>query len=170
MLAACGPADVETATNDAVATVNAAAPAGIEETAAALLADPTVAALASDPTVMALAATAEAMIADPEMQATLEQAFGEMDTMTLTEGEALGLEGLASLPNVTNYTMTVVEAPAGAGASAGTVIKEASGGNISLNPDEYAQYFTVAGDYKIRLDIVSDGSKTASHEFTVTVP
>lgn len=169
-LTACGPGNVETTANDAVATVNAAMPAGIEETAAALAADPTVAALAADPTVAALAGEVEALVADPQVQATLDQAFSGLSNLTVTEGEALSLDALSAVPDVTNYTMTVTQAPEGAAVAAGTVIKEASNGNVSLNPDEYAQYFTVAGDYGIRLDVVSEGNKTASHEFTVSVP
>lgn len=169
-LSACGPADVQTAANEAAATATALVPAGIEETAAALAADPTVAAIAADPTVEALASDAQALIADPQVQSTLDQAFSNLGNLTVSDGQALALDALASVPNVTTYKMTVTQAPDGAGAKPGTVIKEASNGNISLNPDEYAKYFTVAGDYKIKLDIVSDGNKTASHEFTVTVP
>jgi len=169
-LTACGPGDVQTAANDAAATVTSLVPAGAEATAAAMAADPTVAALAADPTVAAMADDAAAMVADPAVQSTLDQAFSGLSSVTLAEGQALSLDALSSVPNVTNYTMTVTQAPDGAGVTAGTVIKEASNGNISLNADEYAKYFTVAGDYKIKLDIVSDGSKTASHEFTVTVP
>lgn len=169
-LTACGPGDVQTSANNAAATVTALVPAGVEETAAALAADPTVAALAADPTVAALANDAAAMVADPAVQSTLDQAFSSLGNLTVTDGQALTLDALSSIPDVTNYTMTVTQAPAGAGVTAGTVIKEASNGNISLNADEYAKYFTVAGDYKIKLDIVSAGSKTASHEFTVTVP
>jgi hypothetical protein len=169
-LTACGPGDVQNAANEAAATVTALVPAGAEETAAAIVADPTVAALAADPTVSALAGEAEAMIADPQVQSALDQAFSGLSSMTLADGQALTLDALSAVPNITNYTMTVTQAPDGAGVAPGTVIKEASNGNISLNPDEYAKYFTVAGDYRIKLDIVSDGNKTASHEFTVTVP
>ena len=143
------------------ATVTALVPPGVEATAAAL---------ATDPTVMALVATGEALIADPDVQATLDQAFSGLSNITVTEGQALTFDALSAVPNITNYTMTVTQAPEGAGVSAGTVIKEASNGNVSLNADEYAKYFTVAGDYKIKLDVVIDGDKTATHEFTVTVP
>ncbi len=161
-LTACGsPTDVETTANDAIATASALVPAGAEET---------VEALANDPTVEALVDEAEALVSDPEVQSTLDQAFSGMEQITVTEGEALGLDALSAIPDVTNYKMTVVEAPAGAAAQPNTVIKEASNGNISLSADEYGQYFTVPGDYKVRLDITTTGDRTASHEFTVTVP
>jgi hypothetical protein len=162
-LAACGsPTDVETAANEAAATVQANIPAGAEQTAEAILSDPTVAAVANE---------AATMLADPGLQATLDQAFSAMnDQMTLTQGEALSFDALSGLGDISNYRMTVVSAPAGAGVTAGTVIKEASDGNLSLSPDEYGRYFTTAGDYRVRLDITSAGNQTASHEFTITVP
>ena len=82
----------------------------------------------------------------------------------------MSLSALSAIPDVQNYKMTITDAPAAAAASEGKVIKEASGGNISLSPDEYNKYFTTAGDYKVRLDVTSSGNKTATHEFTVTVP
>lgn len=165
-LAACGPADANTAVNEAVATATALVPAGAEETLEALASDPTVEALASE-----VAATIEAAVSDPGVQAALDEAFNGMeDTVTLEQGQALTLDALSAVPDVSNYTMTVVEAPAGAEASEGKVIKEASGGNISINPDEYGQYFTTAGDYTVRLDVTTTGNQTASNEFTVTVP
>ena len=166
VLVGCGPADVETGANDALATATTLVPAGAEETAAALLNDPTTEALLNE-----ALATMEAAASDPGVQAALDDAFTSLnDQVTLTQGEALTLDVLSGVPDVTNYTMTVVDAPAGAEASEGQVIKEASGGNISLNPDEYGQYFTTAGDYRVRLDVTSAGNQTATHEFTVTVP
>jgi hypothetical protein len=162
MLAACGPSDLETAANEVAATATTLVPAGVEETAAAL---------AADPTVQALAGEAEALLADPDLQSALDQAFTAInDQVTVTDGQAIALDALSSVPDVTNYTMTVTQAPEGAGVTAGTVIKEASNGNVSLSPEEYEKYFTVAGDYRIKLDVVSEGNKAASHEFTVTVP
>ena len=161
-LAACGPADVDTAANEALATATTLVPPGAEET---------IEALASDPTVDAIAGEIEAALADPELQSALDEAFTTLnDQVTLEQGEALTFDALAGLTDITNYKMTVVEAPAGAGVAPGTVIKEASGGNISLEPADYEQYFTTAGDYRVRLDIVSTGDRTASHEFTITVP
>jgi hypothetical protein len=161
-LTACGsPTDVETTANDAIATASALVPAGAEET---------VEALANDPTVEALVEEAEALVSDPEVQSTLDQAFSSIEQMTVTQGQDLALDALSTVPDVTNYKMTVVEAPEGAAAQPNTVIKEASNGNISLSAEEYGKYFTVPGDYKVRLDITTTGDRTASHEFTVTVP
>ncbi len=166
VLVGCGPGEVETAANDALATATTLVPAGAETTAEALIEDPTAQALANE-----ALATIEAAVSDPGVQAALDEAFtGINDQVTLTQGQDLTLDALSSVPDITNYKMTVVDAPAGAEASEGQVIKEASGGNISVNPDEYGQYFTTAGDYKVRLDVTSAGNQTATHEFTVTVP
>ena len=165
-VAACGPADATTAVNEAVATATALVPAGAEATLEAAASDPTVEALASE-----VAATIEAAVSDPGVQAALDEAFNAMDdTVTLEQGQALTLDALSAIPDVSNHKVTIVEAPAGAEASEGQVIKEASGGNVSINPDEYGEYFTTAGDYKVRLDVTTSGNQTASHEFTVTVP
>jgi hypothetical protein len=130
----------------------------------------TMEAVANDPTSQALAATAAGSVSESDLQAALNEAFASADdAVTLVEGQPLDLDALAGLANVSNYRMTVVEAPAGAEAAEGQVIKEASDGNISLEPEEYEQYFTTAGDYTIRLDVTS-GGESASSEFTVTVP
>ncbi len=161
-LAACGPGNAETAINEAAATATTLVPAGTEAT---------VASAAEDPTVAAIAGEVEAALADPELQSTLDQAFTTLnDEVTLTQGEDLGFDALAGITDITNYRMTVIEAPAGAAVTPNTVIKEASDGNVSLNPDEYEQYFTTAGDYRVRLDITSAGDRTAAHEFTIAVP
>ncbi len=166
VLAGCGPGDAGTAANEALATATTLVPEGADATAEALLNDPTVEALANE-----ALATVEAAASDPGVQAALDDAFaGLNDQVTLTQGEALTLDVLSGISDVNNYRMTVVDAPAGAEASEGQVIKEASGGNISVNPDEYGKYFTTAGDYRVRLDVTSAGNQTATHEFTVTVP
>lgn len=196
--AAAGDPTAEALANEAMATVEAAAEDPTAQalandalaTAEAMANDPTAQALANDPTAQAMAnealATAEAMANDPtaqaealtaiasvnegDVQAALDEAFAGMgDTMTLTEGQDLSFDGLSSLANVTNYRMTVVDAPAGAEASEGQVIKEASDGNISVTPEEYEQYFTTSGDYTVRLDLTSNG-QAATNEFTITVP
>jgi hypothetical protein len=166
-LAGCGPGDAGNAAGNAAGTVAALAPAGSAETAQAVANDPTVEAAANE----AVNAVASA-VSDPGVQSTLDQAFNSINnnTVTLQQGQALGLSALSGLSDVQNYKMTITDAPAAAAASKGKVIKEASGGNISLSPDEYSKYFTTSGDYKVRLDVTSSGNKTASHEFTVTVP
>ena len=164
-LAGCGPGDAGNAAGTAAATAAAIAP-GAEETVQAVASDPTVEAVANE-----AAATLEAALADPTVQSAIDEAFkGMNDRVTLQQGQALGLGALSGLSDVQNYKMTLIDAPEAAAASEGKVIKEASGGNISLNPDEYSKYFTTAGDYKVRLDVTASGNKTATHEFTVTVP
>jgi hypothetical protein len=165
-LAACGPADVDTAANEGAATAAALVPEDVGTTAEALASDPTVEAAANE-----AAATVEAALSDPAVQMALDEAFRSVnDRVTLTQGQALTFDALDSLSDIQNYKMTILDAPAGAEASENKVIKEASGGNVSLDPSEYEQYFTTAGDYKVRLDITSSGNATASHEFTITVP
>ncbi|CAA9373108.1 MAG: hypothetical protein AVDCRST_MAG93-8574 [uncultured Chloroflexia bacterium] len=164
--------------NEALATAEAAAE---DPTALALANDPTAQALAeealataeamaNDPTAQAEALTAVASVDEGDVQAALDEAFADMDdTMTLTEGQDLSFDALSGIANVTNYRMTIVDAPTGAEASEGEVIKEASDGNISVTPEEYEQYFTTPGDYTVRLDLTSNG-QNATNEFTITVP
>lgn len=166
-LSACGsPADVNSAANQAATAVAGAAGSDAVATAQAAASDPTVQALANE----AITAVSNAA-SDPGVQSAVDQAFSGMnDRVTLAQGQALALSSLSAVPDITNYKMTVVDTPAGAEASKGQVIKEASNGNVSISPDEYSKYFTKSGDYKVRLDLTTSGNKTASHEFTVTVP
>jgi hypothetical protein len=161
-LTSCGPGQVDQATNSAIATATTLVPPGGEATAAAV---------ASDPTVAAMVNAVNGALSDPATQMAVDTAFQSINNqVTVQQGQALTLSALSSIPDVTNYKMTIVDAPAGAAASKGQVIKEASNGNISLNADEYSKYFTASGDYKIRLDLTTSGNSTASHEFTVTMP
>jgi hypothetical protein len=162
-LTACGgPGETDTALSDALATATTLVPPGAEETAQAIAADPTVAALTGE---------LEAALADPQLEAALDQAFAAMnDQVVLAQGEALALDALAQIENIQSYRLTVVDAPAGAGVTPNTTIKEGTGANITLTPEEYAQHFTVAGDYTMRLDITNTENQTASHEFVITVP
>ncbi len=163
--------------NEVLATAEAAAN---DPTARALVNDPTAQAIANeaiatiqaaanDPTAQALAATAIASVSETNLQTAVDAVLASVGPVTVEQGQALTLEALSYIPNITNYRMTVVTAPAGAEAAEGKVIKEASDGNISLTPEEYEKYFTVAGDYTIRLDLTSSG-QTASNDFTITMP
>jgi ABC-type transporter MlaC component len=165
-LAGCGPGAVNSATNSAVATANAVVPAGAQATAAAVASDATVQALANG-----AASTVAAAAADPGVQSAVNQAFTSInDRATIAQGQALTLSALSSVQDVQNWKMTIIDAPQAAATSKGKVVKEASGGNISLSPDEYSKYFTAPGDYKVKLDVTTSGNKTASHDFTITVP
>ena len=151
--------------NDAVATMESAAN---DPTAQALAA--TMQAAANDPTAQAQIASAIASFSETDLQAAVDAAFAGMGgTIQAVDGQPLDLEMLSYIGGITSYRMTVVDAPAGAEASEGQVIKEASDGNISLTPEEYEKYFTAAGDYTVRLDLTS-GESTATEEFTVAVP
>ena len=166
LLAGCGAAAVEQGANEAIATVEANIPEGVDQTAAALGQDPTVQALAED-----IATTAEAALSDPETQAALDEAFaGAGEEFSVTAGQALDFGSLTAMGNVTNYRLTILEAPEGAAGQDGQVIKEASDGNVSLNPDEYSKYFTVPGTYRIGLMVTTEDGGQASREFTVNVP
>ena len=165
-LAGCGPGDVGSATSSAVATANAVVPSEVQATAAAVASDATVQALANG----ALTTVAEAA-SDPTVQSAVDQAFNSInDRATIAQGQALTLNALSSVQNVQSWKMTIVDAPPAAAASKGKVVKEASGSNISLSPQDYSKYFTAPGDYQVKLDVTTSDNKTASHTFTITVP
>lgn len=168
LLVACGPGNLSTDAQQAASAIAGSDATVVAEVnaLASAVAEPSMQATAA--AVMNEAATA---LSDPGVQATIDSAFKSLnDQVTLTQGQPLTLDALSNIPNVTGWKMTIVDAPAAAAASKGQVIKEASGANISINPDDYNKYFTTAGDYKVRLDLTTNGTETTSHEFTVTVP
>ena len=64
--------------------------------------------------------------------------------------------------------MTIVSAPEGAAGQAGQAVTVAPDGTIAA--DEWSKYFTVPGDYRVKLDLTTGSAGTASQEFTITVP
>ena len=50
------------------------------------------------------------------------------------------------------------------------MIKENSNGNVTIDPADYAKYFTTAGDYTVRLTVTDAAGKTADTDFDITVP
>jgi len=52
----------------------------------------------------------------------------------------------------------------------GQTIKEASNGNVALDPNDYQKYFPKPGPYTVRLTVTDTAGKTATDDFEVTVP
>ncbi|HEY0603863.1 MAG TPA: hypothetical protein VGD58_13175 [Herpetosiphonaceae bacterium] len=164
-LAACGPADVDQAANEAATTVGGALPSlppGAEATAAAAL---------NDPTTQAALATAEAALNDPTTQALLEQAGALVPSdLRLQADQPLVLDTTQQIAGVTNYKWTVAEVPAGAESVKGQVIEENSTGKLTIESADYQKYFPASGDYTINLDLTFEGGTTQTVPIPVTVP
>lgn len=168
-LAACGPADVDQAANEAATTVGGALPSlppGAEATAAAAL---------NDPTAQAALATAQAALNDPTAQAALAQAGAELEGLVpsdlrLQADQPLVLDTTREIAGVTNYKWTIVEVPAGAESVKGQVIEENSTGKLTIEPSDYAKYFPASGDYTVNLDLTFQGGTTQTVPIPVTVP
>lgn len=156
-LAACGPAEVDQAANDAAneaaATIGTALPSlppGAEQTAAAALNDPTA-------------------------QALLEQAGAELEGLVpsdlrLQADQPLVLDTTREIAGVTNYKWTVAEVPAGAESARGQVIEENSTGKLTIEPADYAKYFPASGNYTVNLDLTLDGGTMQTVPIPVVVP
>jgi hypothetical protein len=152
-LAACGPADVDQAANEAAATVGTAIPSlppGAEQTAAAALNDPTA-------------------------QALVEQAGAELEGLVpsdlrLQSDQPLVLDTARQIAGVTNYKWTIAEVPAGAESVKGQLIQENSTGKLTIEPADYAKYFPASGDYTVNLDLSFDNGTTQTIPIPVTVP
>lgn len=168
-LAACGPADVNQATNEAATSISSALPSlppGAEATAAAAL---------NDPTAQAALATADAALNDPTAQALLEQAGAELEGLVpsdlrLQADQPLVLDTAREVAGVTNYKWTVADVPAGAESVKGQVIEENSTGKLTVEPADYAKYFPASGDYTVNLDLTFQGGTTQTVPIPVTVP
>lgn len=167
-LAACGPADVDQAANEAAATAAAlpSLPPGAEQTAAAAL---------NDPTAQAALATAQAALDDPTAQALLEQAGAGLEgvvpsDLRLQADQPLVLDTTREIVGVSNYKWTVAEVPAGAESVKGQVIEENSTGKLTIEPADYAKYFPTSGTYTVNLDLTFQGGATQTVPIPVVVP
>lgn len=148
LLAACGPADVETAANEA-----ASAAAGITASDAA--------AAASD-----VAAAASAAADDPDVQAAASEVAAAIEgligsePLRLQADQPLVLSTTSEVAGVSNYRWVIAEAPAGAESVEGQVISENSDGKLTVEPADYEKYFPASGDYTINLELtLSDGTQ-----------
>jgi uncharacterized protein (DUF2342 family) len=152
-LAACGPAEVDQAANQAAETIGTAIPslpAGAEQTAAAVLNDPTA-------------------------QALLEQAGAELEGLVPTDlrlqsDQPLVLDATRQIAGVSNYKWTIADVPAGAESVKGQVIQENSTGKLSIEPADYAKYFPSSGNYTVNLDLTFNNGSTQTLPIPVVVP
>lgn len=157
LLGACGPATIESGVS----------------TAATAVSDPAVATAVADganivATEVGDQALNEAASAIADIAATLGNF--DIDDVTLRQGEQLTIDASNEAANISNYTWTIQDAPAGAEAVEGQVLQEGSNGNLTLNPDDYTKYFPVAGDYTVRLTLTDAGGALTYNDFTITVP
>lgn len=164
LLAACGPADVEQAGEEAAASAEAALndPA-VQASAEAALNDPTVQALASD------------ALNDPTVQALASDAAAQLEglvpsDLSLDRDQPLVLNTTREIAGVTNYRWVIADAPAGAESVEGEVIQENSNGQLTIDPADYDQYFPTAGDYTIDLELTFTDGTTQTTQIPLVVP
>jgi hypothetical protein len=181
LLSACGAAQVQDSANQVGTAVSGSDAATAVSLGSTVLAAPemgTAEALAGTAVAAPEMGTAEALagtaVAAPEMGTAVAAIGGELqaaadDTM-IQEGQALVLDATQSAGNIQDYKWTITQAPAGAEAAVGQVIQESSSANISLNPDDYAKYFPIAGDYTVRLTVTDIQGASANDDFTITMP
>lgn len=168
-LAACGPADVQTAT-DAVASALPSVPADIAASADALAQE-----------AEALASGVEALASSGDIEAAasaLGDAAAELEGLAnqfseplrLQTDQPLVLDTTAEIAGVTNYKWTIAQAPAGAESVEGDVISENSNGKLTIEPADYAKYFPTAGDYQVDLALTFGDGTTQTVPIPVVVP
>ena len=194
LLSACGtPATVNDAANQAATAAtdptNVAAANDAVNQAASAIAEPTTAAALndaanqaatalSDPTNAAAlndaANQAATAITSPDAATAVADAASALnavaDDVTLRQGEALVLDASKSAGDIKDYKWTITKAPAGAEGMVGQVIKENSNGNVTIDPADYAKYFTKSGDYTVQLTVTDSAGKNANTDFDITVP
>lgn len=167
LLAACGPADVQTAAEDAASAAGisasdvaaAASAVGVTESDAAAAASDAAAAL-NDSSVQA--AAGEAAVA-------IEGLIGS-EPLRLQNDQPLVLSTTQEIAGVTNYKWTISEVPAGAESARGLVIQENSNGKLTIEPADYAKYFPASGNYTIDLQLTMSDGSTQVVPIPVVVP
>lgn len=160
LLGACGPADVNTAAQDAAsAAASIAGETGVTESDAAAAVSAAAEAL-DDPSVQAAASEAAAVI---------EGLVGS-EPLRLQADQPLVLSTAQEVAGVTNYKWTISQVPAGAESVQGQVIQENSNGKLTVEPADYAKYFPVAGDYTVDLQLTFDNGQTQVQQIPLLVP
>ncbi len=186
LLSACGtPTSVNDAANQAASAIsNPTASSALNEAASAVSNPTNVAAVndtlnqagtaVSNPTNAAMLNEAATAVSAPEAATAVSDAANTLtaaaDDVTLQQGEALVLDATKSAGDIKDYKWTITKAPSGADAVVGQVIKEASSGNVTIDPADYTKYFPKSGDYTVQLTVTDTAGKTASNEFDITVP
>lgn len=192
VLAACGPADVNTSASQAASAAasavgaagSAAGTAGGSAIASAAGAAASTAASAAAGVDTSAAASAAASLAgavgiDPSAAASaagsLAGAAGSLaanvapSELKLQRDQPLVLSTTAQVAGVTNYRWTIAQVPAGGESVQGDVIAENSDGKLTIDPADYAKYFPVSGTYTVNLDLTS-ASGTTTQPIPVIVP
>jgi hypothetical protein len=164
-LAACGPADVNQAAQDAASTAGVAVPSDAAEQAASALAS---AGALIDASTEAAINEAIAGLSATDLEALGNEAVTAVqgltpDDLRLQADQPLVLDTTKEVADVTNYRWVITQAPAGAEAVKGAVISENSNGKLTIEPTDYAKYFPVAGNYTVDLELTyANGSKERS--------
>jgi len=165
LLSACGSAPTQDAANQvgtAVSGSDAATAVSLGSTAVAAPEAGTAEALVGTAVAAPEAGTAEAAVSGAVQAAA--------DDVTIQQGQALVLDATKSAGDISDYKWTITQAPTGAEAVVGQVIKEDSSGNVSLNPIDYTKYFPMAGDYTVRLTVTDTKGASSNDDFTVMLP
>jgi hypothetical protein len=169
MLAACGPADVETAA-DAAASALPSVPAELAASAEALAEEAE--ALASG--IEALASSGDLEAAASALGAAaaeLEALAGQFEEpLRLQSDQPLVLDTTQAIAGVTNYKWTIAQAPAGAESVEGQTISENSNGKLTIEPADYAKYFPASGDYQVDLALTFEDGTIETVPIPVVVP
>jgi hypothetical protein len=190
LLGACGgPATVNDAANQAGTVVaNPTTNAVIDQAATALTEPTTAAAIGNaaneaataltEPTTAAAignaANEAATAVTSGDAATAVSDAAGALsavaDDVTIKQGEALILDASKSAGNISDYKWTIEKAPAGAESVIGQTIKEASSGNVTLEPNDYSKYFPKPGPYTVQLTVTDVAGKTSTDSFEIMVP
>jgi hypothetical protein len=186
LLSACGsPTSVNDAANQAASAISEPTTSAALNEAASAVSNPTnvaavndavnqAATAVNDPTNAAMLNEAATAAAGPEAATAVSDAAGTLsaaaDDVTLQQGQALVLDATKSAGDIKDYKWTITKAPSGADSVVGQVIKEASSGNVTIDPAEYQKYFPMSGDYTVQLTVTDTAGKTASNDFDITVP
>ena len=171
-LAACGPADVNQAAQEAASTAGVAIPSDAAEQAASAIAS---AGALVDASTEAAINDAIASLSDSDLEALANEAVTSVqgltpDDLRLQNDQPLVLDTTQQVADVNNYRWVITQAPAGAESVKGTVISENSNGKLTVEPSDYAKYFPVAGNYTVDLELTyANGTKERS-PIDITVP
>ena len=156
LLAACGPAEIDQAAQEAASAAGVAVPSNAAEQAASAIAE------------VAGSLDATALLSEADLQAIANEAETTVEGLTpsdlqLQRDQPLVLDTTQQVADVTNYRWVITQVPAGAESVKGAVIQENSNGKLTIEPSDYAKYFPVAGNYTVDLELTyTNGNKERS--------